>query len=241
MLVIGVCEDQPEERKKISELICEYGKAHHLEMELYEYESGYAFWQAYEPGKLNILFLDIYLKDSTGIEIARKLREEGEKSDLIFLTSSPDHAIEGFELSARHYLIKPATAEKIDQALSRCETKFNNRFLEIESDRLKHRVYLDQIRYIEVFDKVSIIHTVKQDIKTYLALSKLERELGGQPFLRCHRCTIVNMDYIKDYTATDFIMDDQTPVAIHKKGSTETRQIYLDYLFSQMRENSLGQ
>lgn len=241
MLVIGVCEDQPDERKKISALICEYGKTHHLEMELYEYDSGYTFWEAYQPGQLSILFLDIYLKDSTGIEIARKLRGDGEKCDLIFLTSSPDHAIEGFELSARHYLIKPATAEKIDQALDRCETKLNSRYIEVESDRLKHRVYFDQIRYIEVFDKVSIIHTVKQDIKTYLALSKLEKELGGQPFLRCHRCAIVNMDYIKDYTATDFIMDDLSLVAIHKKGSTETRQIYLDYLFSQMRGNRIGQ
>jgi DNA-binding LytR/AlgR family response regulator len=241
MLVIGVCEDQPAERKKISELICEYGITHHLEMELYEYDSGYTFWESYQPGKLSILFLDIYLKDGNGIEIARKLRGEGEKCDLVFLTSSPDHAIEGFELSARHYLIKPATAEKILQALSRCDTRSNKRFLEIESDRLKHRVYLDQIRYIEVFDKVSVIHTVNQDIKTYLALSKLEKELGGQPFLRCHRCAIVNMDYIKDYTATDFIMDDLSLVAIHKKGSTETRQIYLDYLFSQMRGKSLEQ
>ncbi|WKY47835.1 LytTR family DNA-binding domain-containing protein [Eubacteriaceae bacterium ES3] len=235
MVVIGVCEDQPEERKKLRELIEENGKVHHIETEVLEYPSGNDFWDRYVPGKLDILFLDIYLEDTTGIDIAKKLREKGETCALIFLTSSPDYAIEGFELSARHYLIKPVTGQKIDEALSRCKNKVKRRYLEIESDRLKHRIYLDQIRYIEVFDKVSIIHTISQDIKTYLALSKLEKELGGQPFLRCHRCAIINMDYVSDYTATDFIMDDQTLVAIHKKGSAETRQQYLDYIFSKIR------
>ena len=94
---------------------------------------------------------------------------------------------------------------------------------------------LKDIIYVEVFNKVSVIHTIDGEINTYEPLSKLEKELGGPPFLRCHRCSIINMNYVEDYTTTDVIMKNGDSVGIARSNSVTVRQQYLDYVFTKVR------
>lgn len=237
MVFIGVCEDQSAERKNICCYIEHYAEINHCTFEIADFESGQDFWAAYQPGKFNLLFLDIYLEDTTGIAMAKKIRELGDDCALVFITSSRDHAIEGFELRAQHYLIKPVTEEQLFEALNRCTQaiKGDMKYLSIPSGKLERRVLLKDIVYIEVFDKVSVLHTPTEEIKTYVPLSQLEKQLGGAPFLRCHRCSIVNMNHIEDYTSSDFVMNDGNQVAIRRSSSVAIRQQYLDFVFAKLR------
>lgn len=242
MITIGVCEDQEADREMICHYIEQYGQVNHYEFKLISHSSGKEFWQTYASSDYKILFLDIYLDDTTGIDIAKELRAMGDQCALVFMTSSKDHAIEGFALRALHYLIKPISKDLVFQALTACTNvlKKEMTYLTIQDSKLKQRIYLKDIISIEVFDKVSLIHLQERVIKTYTPLSQLEKQLGGDPFLRCHRCSIVNMLFVKEFTTTDFIMANGESIGIRKIDSVDIRQYYLDFIFDQLRGESLG-
>ncbi|PKM48557.1 MAG: DNA-binding response regulator, partial [Firmicutes bacterium HGW-Firmicutes-6] len=122
MVYIAVCEDEQEHQDKISVFLKKYSATNCCDFEISYFSTAADFWEHYQPGSFNIVFLDIYLENDNGIEIGKKLRTLGEDCQLVFITSSKDFAIEGFELKAQHYIIKPIAEEKIFEALNRCLT-----------------------------------------------------------------------------------------------------------------------
>jgi len=237
MVYIAVCEDEQEHQEKISRFVKKYEAINCCNFEISFFSTAADFWEHYQPGSFNIVFLDIYLKEDNGIEIGKKLRHLGEDCQLVFITSSRDFAIEGFELKAQHYIIKPIVEEKIVEALNRCLAMLaeDMKAIQIPIGKLEVALRLKDIIYVEVFNKVSVIHTINEEIKTYLPLSQLENLLGGAPFLRCHRCSIINMNFVEDYTTADFIMKNGDTVGIPRSNSVAVRQQYLDYVFTKVR------
>jgi len=240
MVYIAVCEDELEHQEKISDFIKKYGITNCCDFEISFFSTAADFWEQYQVRFFNIVFLDIYLEEGNGIEIGKKLRNMGEDCQMVFITSSRDFAIEGFELNAQHYIIKPIIEEKLVEALNRCLMTLaeDMKAIEIPVGKLDVAIRLKDIIYVEVFNKVSVIHTTCEDIKTYLPLSQLETVLGGSPFLRCHRCSIVNMNFVADYSSTDFIMKNGDRVAIPRSNSVAIRQQYLDFIFTKVRGES---
>lgn len=240
MVNIAVCEDEQEHLEKISLFIEKYGVTNCCDFRVTFFCSAEDFWEHYQVGAYNIIFLDIYLEDGNGIEIGKKIRNNGEDCQMIFITSSRDFAIEGFELNAQHYIIKPVAEEKIVEALDRCMNMLDEetKSIRISNGKLEVAIRLKDIIYVEVFNKVSIIHTRSEEIKTYMSLSQLENLLGGTPFLRCHRCSIINMNFVEDYTNTDFIMKNGDKVGIPRSNSVIIRQKYLDFMFTKVRGES---
>ena len=240
MVYIAVCEDEQEHQEKISVLLKKYGAVNCCDFEISFFSTATDFWEHYQPGSFNIVFLDIFLENDNGIEIGKKLRNLGEDCQIVFITSSRDFAIEGFELKARHYIIKPIAEEKMFEALNRCLTMIadDTKCIRIPNGKLEVAIRLKDIIYVEVFNKVSILHTASEEVKTYMSLSELEKLLGGTPFLRCHRCSIINMNCVDDYTTADFIMKNGDKVAIPRSNSVAVRQKYLDFVFTKVRGES---
>lgn len=240
MVYIAVCEDEQADQEKINMFINKYGSSNGYDFEVTFFSTAEDFWKDFQAGYFNIVFLDIYLENGNGIEIGQKLRNLGEDCQMVFITSSRDFAIEGFELEARHYIIKPIAEESIVEAFNRCLAMIaeDNIAIQVPMGKFEIAIRRKDIIYIEVFNKVSVIHTTCEDIKTYLPLSQLESVLGGSPFLRCHRCSIVNMNFVADYSSTDFIMKNGDRVAIPRSNSVAIRQQYLDFIFTKVRGES---
>ncbi|WP_286946360.1 LytR/AlgR family response regulator transcription factor [Acetobacterium sp. UBA5834] len=244
MVYIAVCEDEQEHQERIEWYLKEYSAINCCDFEISFFSTAVDFWAHYQPNSFSIVFLDIYLEEGNGIEIGKRLRNSGEDCQMVFITSSKDFAIEGFELKAQHYIIKPITKEKIFEALDRCQVVLaeGGQAIRIPNGKLEVAIRLKDIIYVEVFNKISVIHTAQEEIKTYLPLSQLENMLGGTPFLRCHRCSIINMNQVEDYTTTDFIMKNGDRVGIPRSSSVAVRQKYLDFIFAKVRgESSVNQ
>lgn len=236
MFKIVVCEDEKDQQELIGLLIEKYAKINCWDFTISFFENAADFWTDHDP-QMDLVFLDVYLNQDNGVEIARTLRQQQQNCAIVFVTSSTSHALEGFELNAQHYITKPISQEQLFEALKRCEKTMtaDARSICIPSGHLTIPVRLKDIVYAEVFDKISILHTTDKSLKTYLPLSQLEKELGGPPFLRCHRCSIINMNHVADYTCDYFLMSNGHQVAIRRNGSVAIRQTYLDYIFNQMR------
>ena len=118
---IVLCDDVELERQILKELLTLYFEEMGEEISVIEYESGEALITDVEEGLLeaDLLFLDIFMKNMNGMETARRLREMKRKGPIVFLTASPDFAIESYEVQASGYLLKPYDAEKIKELAAR--------------------------------------------------------------------------------------------------------------------------
>ena len=85
-----------------------------VQADILEYESGETFLEAARKAPFTAAFLDIYMDGMTGMEAAKKLRKTDTDCLLVFITTSTDHALEGFQVRALHYLVKPLTEADID-------------------------------------------------------------------------------------------------------------------------------
>ena len=121
-LRVAVCEDQTAERELLEDMLdrCAVGTA------VTPFPSGEALLAAYHSGDFDLLLMDIYMGGISGIETVERVRQADETVPVAFLTSSPDHAMESYRLSALMYLEKPVRQEKLEEMLELARLKRDN-------------------------------------------------------------------------------------------------------------------
>ena len=114
MLRLAICDDRTEDRERLCRLLKEYGQYNNLELTVDQWSTGEDFLLSFAPGRYQLVFLDIYMKQINGVETARTIREQDEDCAIVFVTTSPEHAVEGFSVNALHYLLKPLRISPYD-------------------------------------------------------------------------------------------------------------------------------
>lgn len=231
---IVLCDDVELERQILKELLTLYFEEKGEEISVIEYESGEALITDVEEGCLeaDLLFLDIFMRDMNGMETARKLRKMNRKVPIVFLTSSPDFAIESYEVQASGYLLKPYDVEKIKELTSRLLKDDSKRRVAVKCKRQYRYLYTDDIMHIDSDRHTVTIHMSDgAEIVTQEKLGDLETRIGEARFLRCHQSYLVNMDYIRD-AQDDFLLSDGTTVPVRVRGRKEMIDEYHDYFMN---------
>ena len=111
---IAIVDDLAAERALLKDRLEQQLQRRNVQADILEYESGETFLEAAREAPFTAAFLDIYMDGMTGMEAAKKLRETDTDCLLVFTTTSTDHALEGFQVRALHYLVKPFTEADID-------------------------------------------------------------------------------------------------------------------------------
>ena len=199
-----------------------------------------AFIEDFYKEEPNIAFLDIYLQgEARGVEIAHKLRAEGSSCIIIFVTTSTEFALEGYEVEALHYLVKPVNKEKVEACFDRCHRVLHDltKSISITGNMGRVAVALNSIYYIEFIDRVT--HVVVKDspepIRTYESLSELGERLQDQRFLQTYRSFIINMDYVGAVSEGAFVMIDDKEIPIRQRDRSAIKKEYYSYLFHKVR------
>jgi len=160
--------------------------------------------------EVDILFLDIQMPDVNGIELSQSLRHQPK---IIFTTAYDQYAVEGFNLEAVDYLLKPFSFDRFAKAVNKAvklidlelnKSKGSNTseevksdFIVIKADYKLHKIYYDDIDYIEGLKAyVSFFVNGKRFI-TLESLKRLEELLPGDQFLRIHKSYIVPFSKVK--------------------------------------------
>ncbi|HEX4371955.1 MAG TPA: LytTR family DNA-binding domain-containing protein [Puia sp.] len=157
--------------------------------------------------KPDIVFADIEMPGTTGLELIKSL--SGKVAAPVFITSHPEFALEGFEMEAFDYLLKPINRERFERCAMRLNDFFQLRanafafdkeqesgFIIIKQGHDKHKLSLFEILYLEAMKDYTRIVT---DEKKYLVLSTIsgmEEKLPAEKFVRIHRSYIVNRSKI---------------------------------------------
>lgn len=158
---------------------------------------------------INLVFLDINMPEISGISFAKSINKD---IKVIFTTAYRDYAVEGFELKAVDYLLKPISFERLQKAI---DTYFDiygtitettpviqdiSDFMFVRSNRKMIKINYACIRYIESYSDYIKIHTESDTIVTRETISAIEAKLPKQQFLRIHRSYIIAISYIQSFT-----------------------------------------
>jgi DNA-binding LytR/AlgR family response regulator len=168
---------------------------------------------------VDVLFLDIKMPRLLGTEFVRTLRNPPK---VIFTTAHKDYALEGFELDAVDYLLKPFSFERFVRAVNKLTTgndqlagepaaeTQNEVFLYFRMDRKMVKVELKEISYIESLKDYSrIVLTKQKPLIVKKPIGSIEQLLPAHRFLRIHRSFIIAIDKITAFTQNDIEIGDQ--------------------------------
>ena len=151
MLRIAICDDEKKYIEKISDLVKVYAEKNSVEIDICAFEKSFDLLDSIEAGELyDAYLLDIYMPGVSGISVAEELRARHATAPIIFLTSSPDHAIEAYEVRAVHYLLKPLSEDKFFSAMDRAIENIPEKESEeivLRTDRMYRRILINDIIY----------------------------------------------------------------------------------------------
>lgn len=212
---IAVCDDSAADRQYITDLTRQWATATHHTVNLCPFLSAEDFLFHYtEQSDFDILLLDIEMGAMDGVTLAKKLRQENETLQIVFITGYSDYISEGYEVAALHYLMKPVNPEKLFTVLDRATEKLrkNEKVLHFEVAGEMVRMPLYQIRYIDVQLNYATIHA-KEDVTLKKSLSELA-DLLDDRFYRVGRSAIVNLTCISRVTKTEIHLNDGTAIPL---------------------------
>lgn len=159
---IAIVDDLAAERTLMKERLVRQLGLRGAQAEILEFDSGEAFLAARQKQRFTAVFLDIYMPGRSGMDVARELRKKDADCILVFTTTSTDHALEGFQVRALHYLVKPFSENELsgllDEMLKRLPQQ--EKFLDIKVSGSDIRLCCSDIVYAEHFAHIINIHTV---------------------------------------------------------------------------------
>jgi len=183
-----------------------------------------------KSGNIDLLFIDIQMPDITGVDFVKSLSK---KPEVIFTTAYQEYALEGFNLSAVDYLLKPFSFERFYQAVIKVidkleskhivddndpsplhpQTSYTDNYLTIRADRKFYKINFDDLVYIEGQKAYVTFHTSIKKITALASLKELEEALPKNQFIRIHKSYIVAIREINSLEGNMIeINDTQLPV-----------------------------
>lgn len=176
-------------------------------------------FNAIRNNHIDLIFLDINMPEISGISFAKSINK-GIK--IIFTTAYRDYAVEGFELQAVDYLLKPISFNRLLKAINNYfdiysdhkssipEDINNNDFMFVRSDRRMIKIDFDAIIYIESYSDYLKIHLAKETIITRETISAIEAKLPVKKFIRIHRSYIISIHHIVSFTNEEIVINNKS-------------------------------
>lgn len=215
MYRIAIVEDYPESREKLKQYIERYQDEHDLVIQCREFSNGLNFVSDY-TADYDVIFMDIEMPHMDGMTAAKKIRKVDENVCLIFVTNLSQYAIEGYEVHALDFVVKPVNyqnfAMKLEKALEYCK-RFKVREYVINDGSGIVRINIEDLYYVEVIDHVLIYHTKQGDFQERNSLNIKEKELEAYGFARCNKSFLINMRHATAIYGNEVIVHG-IPIAI---------------------------
>lgn len=232
---ITICDDRENELENIKRIVSEYAKAHaELSIKIDCYLNPLDMLESISKnGVPDIALLDICMPGILGTEIAKELKTKSEdNTDIIFLTTSTDFAVEAFALHVNDYLTKPFTKERLTDTLERIIEKRKRRlFVSVTSGREIHRIDLYQVLYMESKNhNVEIYLKSGKNIKTHTTLADMKSLFDNvKGFISVGASYIVNLRCVQSILQTELIMVNGQNIPIPRRLRNDVKEWYFDF------------
>ncbi|MCM1126950.1 MAG: LytTR family DNA-binding domain-containing protein [Lachnospiraceae bacterium] len=237
MYLIALCDDETSELAKTEQMLSSYEKKHpgtDFLIEQFENAGELLYKVQHQNYVPDFIFMDIYMPGKIGTEVVRELRNMGNKSNVIFLTTSKEHALEAYSVDAVQYLVKPISEETMFPILDRFLTGMEERhpqYLLFKMEGRIQRVAANDIIYCEAQGKIQKLHLTDhtQRVLRMTMAEIYEMVSRYQEFARVGIGYIVNLEHIDSLNAQELQMDDGKKIYLPRGSYQPLRDRYFAY------------
>ena len=157
---------------------------------------------------IDVLFLDINMPQQSGLDFYKTLKNPPQ---VIFTTAYPQYAVDGFEVNAIDYLLKPIAYDRFLTAINKVLNNLNtstseDNFMVLKENKALHKVFFKNIQYVEAFGDYVKVHTEEKTITTHSTFSKLIENLPNN-FLRTHKSFSINLNKMNHLSGNQITVD----------------------------------
>ncbi len=239
-LNIGICEDDINERDNLLNMLGSFCPDAHVTV----YQNGAELLRVFRPSLYDLLILDIYMPEKTGVETLTEIRKVDSDIPVAFTTTSKEFALEGYQLHVLRYLIKPYDISELKELIETVKKGILKKpVLSIINRGRTYDFPVDKIEYIEQVQHNLTVHTKDTDAVTITGkandVDEILCSISDSSFLRCHKSYIVNLKYVVNINTEmrTFLMEDGSLVHISRSDFLSVKTAFENYLFESVRSN----
>lgn len=209
MIKIAVVEDEKLSQNLLRDFLERYELETKEPMSLDFFNNGLDFLDNYRNA-YDIVFMDIEMPHLSGMETAKKLRQADQDVCLIFVTNMSKYAINGYEVDAMDFMVKPVEYTSFSYKLGKAirQRKNKNKSISIKTDSGYKILNISDIFYLEVVNNYITYHTVSGLYKEKNSLKNVESILKEANFERCNNCYLVNLRYVAGVEKSTVIINE---------------------------------
>ncbi len=232
---IAICDDDESELRHLSELIAAYQINRGIRIDYCSFHNGMDFLSHIKGGEYDLILMDILMPGLNGMQIAQELRTLDANVKLIFISASPEFAMESYRVEAYHYLLKPINANDLYPLLDKVHRELCTQ--EEEKLLLKTRqgivgISITNLEYVEVINKSVSFHlsdgTTRQVTAT---LTDFEQTLLHRPeFIKTHRAYLANLSLVQSIELNCLVTKSGCRIPVSRQRRHEVRDAYIHFL-----------
>ena len=183
-----------------------------------------------EDKQWDILLLDIEMGAIDGVSLAKKIRQDNDSVQIVFITGFADYISEGYDVAALHYLMKPVKQDKLfavlDRAVAAIQKTEQVILLPVGGEML--RMPVGHVQYVEAFSHTIAIVTGTDTIQVKMSISEIEKMLGDG-FIRCHRSYLAGLKHIARLSKTEVILDSGKTLPLSRSATVSVHKAFITY------------
>lgn len=223
MLRIAIVEDEAEASAQLESAVKQYSAEYNVPVQVHIFSSAITFLDKY-AGELDLIFMDIMMPMLNGMDAAHVLREKDSKVMLVFVTSMTQYAIQGYEVSAADFIVKPVKYPQFKLKFTRlldrlqADPRKKQPDIMIKTDNGIVRVLPRNITYVEVRAHHCIYHTRNGDYRQYQTMKSVAEILEPVGFAKCNNYLLLNLSQVTRVSGMSvYIAGEELPISHPRK------------------------
>jgi DNA-binding LytR/AlgR family response regulator len=224
VIKIAICDDEVDITTKVESILLDYATLMKFRLEIsIFYDASTLLEFMNDENYFDLIFLDIEMKELTGIEFGNKLRLDFSDDDtrIVYISWNQSHAMDLFRIRPYHFLIKPIesqikTIEKILYDVNE-DMKRDKVFFHFQFGKTYSKEHYENILYFQSENRIINMQLKDQVIAFYGKLDLVENEVQGNLFLRIHKSILINIKHAKRFDGKEVLMDNGQLLEISKK------------------------